>query len=62
MSDQDLATLEEYASRLADLSVNFDLVLGDIDSARNWGIYKGKPVIIDIGLSSDVYTSMYQRR
>lgn len=62
MSDQDLATLEEYASRLADLSVNFDLVLGDIDSARNWGIYKGKPVIIDIGLSSDVYTSMYKKQ
>jgi hypothetical protein len=33
----------------------------DLERLANWGIYKGNPVIIDLGLSSDVYTRYYSR-
>ena len=61
ISDQDLATLEDYATRIAELIVNFDLTPGDFTVTSNWGIYKGKPVIIDLGLSDTVFQSLYQK-
>jgi len=61
MSDQDLSILEDYATRIAELIVNFDLAPGDFTVANNWGIYKGKPVIIDLGLSDTVLQSLYQK-
>ena len=59
MNDQDLAVLEDYATRIAELIVNFDLAPGDFTNAQNWGIFKGKPVIIDLGLSDTVLQSLY---
>jgi hypothetical protein len=32
---------------------------GDLARAANWGIYKGKPVIIDVGLNTDVLSQHY---
>ena len=58
-SESDLETLEEYASSLAELKHNFNVELGDFRRAANWGLYKGKPVIIDIGLTKDVYQQYY---
>jgi len=29
---------------------------------RNWGIYEGRPVIIDIGLTSDIWNDHYARK
>ena len=34
---------------------------GDLRRLANWGIYNGKPVIIDIGLDDDVMTTHYSR-
>lgn len=31
----------------------------DLTVLRNWGLYRGSPVIIDLGLSEDVYTMHY---
>ena len=55
MTDEDIETLAEYANTLADLNSNFDVELGDFARAANWGMYQGKPVIIDEGFNSNVF-------
>jgi len=47
------------ACSFADLVANFDTAIADFGRLANWGIYKGTVVIIDIGGSSDIITSMY---
>lgn len=59
MSDQELETLQDYANRIADLMANFDLSASDLRSSSNWGIYKGEPVIIDLGLTETVWSNEY---
>lgn len=34
----------------------------DYTVLRNWGIYQGRPVIIDIGLTNDIWKDHYARR
>lgn len=48
-----------YISALIELCGNYDIPIGDFTRLANWGVYKGHPVIIDIGLSSDVYKQHY---
>ena len=60
-SEQDIDTMTEYANTLADLNSNFDVELGDFGRAANWGIYNGKPVIIDVGFNSNVMNQYYKR-
>ena len=59
MSESDRELFEEYASVLADLTNSFNVELGDFNRAANWGIYQGKPVIIDIGLDTNVMNQYY---
>jgi hypothetical protein len=51
----------DYANKLAELSTSFDIELGDLDRAANWGLYQGKPVILDVGGSSEVIKQYYRR-
>jgi len=52
----------ELTSAMMDLVGSYDQIpLGDLSRLANWGIYKGDPVIIDLGLSSDVLTTYYSR-
>lgn len=60
-SEQDIDTMTEYANILADLNSSFDVELGDFTRAANWGIYKGKPVIVDVGFNSNVLNQYYKR-
>jgi hypothetical protein len=60
-SEQDIDTMTEYANTLADLNSNFDVELGDFGRAANWGLYNGKPVIIDVGFNSNVLNQYYKR-
>ena len=60
-SEQDIETMSEYANTLADLNSNFDIELADFARAANWGIYQGKPVIIDAGFNSNVLSQYYSR-
>lgn len=49
---------------LLDLYVNLlgmGVATGDFVHAANWGVYEGKPVMIDIGLSTEVYDKHYRR-
>lgn len=47
-----VAFVEEYAAQ-------FMPMLDDYKGLANWGMYKGSPVILDAGLSEDVYTTHY---
>lgn len=49
----------EYIMSLVDLVGNYDVHPGDFRYLPNWGIYKGQPVIIDIGASTEVISSYY---
>jgi hypothetical protein len=60
-SEQDIETMSEYANTLADLNSNFDVELADFARAANWGIYQGKPVIVDAGFNSNVMSQYYSR-
>jgi hypothetical protein len=60
-SQDDIDTCSDYANTLAELLTSFDVKLGDFTRATNWGIFKGNPVIIDIGLTTDVFNQHYSR-
>lgn len=49
----------EYAGGLGELATNNDVDLRDFNTPRNWGIYNGNPVVIDIGFTKDVATQYY---
>jgi hypothetical protein len=60
-SEQDADIFLEYVNRLSELKSSFDVQLGDFNRAHNWGLYQGKPVIIDVGLNSNVLNQYYAR-
>lgn len=60
-TDQQIDTATDYANTLADLNSSFDVELGDLSRAANWGLYQGKPVIIDVGFNSNVLKQYYSR-
>ncbi len=59
-SEQDIETATDYANTLADLNSSFDVELGDFTRKANWGLYHGKPVIIDVGFNSNVLQQYYK--
>lgn len=58
-TDEELVS--EYADTLAELESSFNVELGDFARAANWGIYNGKPVIIDVGFTKAVQNKYYNR-
>jgi len=50
----------ENIDALVDLVGNFDIPIGDFARLANWGVYKGGPVIIDLGLNNDVLKTYYR--
>ena len=59
-SEEDIEICTEYANKLADLSSSYEVELGDFSNPRNWGIYQGRPVVIDVGLNSNVFKQYYR--
>lgn len=57
-SEEDIEIFMHYADELAILAQG-DVILTDLDRAVNWGIYKGKPVVIDLGFSTSVHKQHY---
>lgn len=43
----------EYYAELEDLIMNSQIEIGDLMRQANWGIYKGGPVIIDLGFQGE---------
>jgi hypothetical protein len=60
-SEQDADIFLEYVNRLSELKSSFDIELGDFDRPGNWGLYQGKPTIIDVGFNSNVLNKYYAR-
>ena len=60
-TEEELDDLEELIDNLYSLSKDFNIALGDFQKTDSWGLYKGKPVIIDIGLSMEVYDLHYKK-
>lgn len=51
----------EHIDGLVDLVSNYtEIETADLTRLSNWGIYKGNPVIIDLGLSKTVYKDLYK--
>ena len=52
----------KYIDRLVDLAGNYKghIAIDDFFHISNWGIYKGHPVIIDLGLTMDVFNDHYK--
>jgi hypothetical protein len=60
VSEDEIQTATDYANTLADLASSFDVELGDFARKANWGLYQGKPVIIDVGFNSNVMNQYYK--
>lgn len=61
-SDQDIETFAQYVDWMHDLLHNTDLMVGDLIYHRNWGLYQGRPVLIDLGCTRAVYRQHYTSR
>jgi hypothetical protein len=60
-SEDDIETTIWYVDELSKLAVDWDVNLMDFNRASNWGIYKGKPVVIDVGFTQDVAKQHYSK-
>jgi hypothetical protein len=59
MTEKDFEIFLEYANEIASLADSTTLETGDLQNPGNWGVYNGKPVIIDLGLTSNVWQNFY---
>jgi hypothetical protein len=53
-TEQDWDTFIEYVNEVATLVSASGLLIDDLMTASNWGEYKGRPVIIDLGYTEAV--------
>lgn len=58
-SDDDFKIFESYIERIVKLHKLTGMIVGDLYTAANWGMYNGHPVVIDVGLTDDVYNNHY---
>lgn len=49
----------ENLYELTNIVGNYGMPTGDFSRLANWGIYKGHPVVIDVGLSQDILKQYY---
>jgi len=61
-NDEQREALQEnvFIERLTELVMDFDLAVGDLVRKANWGIYKGNPVLIDLGASNEIIQTFYK--
>lgn len=59
-SEQSFEIFNTYVDKLAELKDSSDIELGDLQDNRNWGQFMGRPVVIDLGLSTEVWQKMYK--
>lgn len=48
-----------FVERLTELTMDYDLAVADLTRKANWGIYKGRPVLIDLGANNDIIKTYY---
>jgi hypothetical protein len=57
-SRDELDTFFEYVDKLQEL-MSMGVNLRDFTTARNWGIYNGDPVVIDLGFNDEISKKYY---
>lgn len=60
-SPKNLAIANRYVNILTKLEDEYDINLIDFTRPANWGIYKGKPVLIDLGYTKYVSNNFYNK-
>lgn len=50
----------DLAQAMQDFILNYDPLIGDFDRLANWGLYDGKPVILDVGVNTEVMQKYYR--
>jgi len=58
-TQKEIFTFEKHALLLTNLVKEFDLQADDFKVLENWGIFKNKPVIIDVGFTSSIKDKHY---
>jgi hypothetical protein len=58
VTDENIEKIANVASQIVDLKSSFNVLLTDLGTPRNWGIFNNKPVIIDVGFT-DAVQPMY---
>jgi predicted Ser/Thr protein kinase len=59
-SKEEIESTYQYALLLSELNRQFDLLLNDFKFQDNWGLIKGKPVLIDLGFTTEVMVDYYE--
>jgi hypothetical protein len=56
---EELLENNETLHALMDFAGNYDIEINDLAWRSNWGLYKNKPVLVDVGGSSDIIQKYY---
>ncbi len=51
----------EFFSPVVDMAINYDMPIGDLLRLGSYGEINGKPVLLDSGLTQDVYQEYYKK-
>ena len=52
-TEEDFKIFRQYAEELAELVSSSTLETGDLQNPANWGVYNGRPVVIDLGFTGE---------
>lgn len=61
VSDDQLENIEDYGYSLGVLSSDYNVELLDFAQKANWGVFQGKPVVIDVGFTTEVKSLYFPR-
>jgi len=53
-TEQDWNIFRQYAEELAELASSSTIDLSDLQNPANWGVYNGRPVVLDLGFTDEV--------
>ena len=59
--EEDLINNSELYNNVRGLHYNFGLELGDFTILANWGVYQGRPVVIDLGFDKETLKTYYKK-
>jgi len=57
-TEDEVEIFHEYSNKLAIL-ILYSLDYSDFDNPKNWGIYQGRPVLVDLGYTEYVRSNFY---
>lgn len=60
-TEEDYEHALKYVQEIGELVSNFGILSDDFSHADNWGIWKGKPVVIDVGFDEAIRDQYYSR-